>query len=404
MRLRPAWLTLVIIGFFLAFTPRTARAGDWYLVPRLDLGARYDNNINFSFNPIRSDFIFNVSPSVDVDYTSEVTKLTASLALKGLAYVKNPNLDTINQYYRVSGKHKVAPRLGVTFTGGYTLDSTLRQELLESGFVMNRTRRQAFDAAPGFEFNLTERALLRGNYAFNRVNYQDPKYNDFSTHRVNLGLNYLLKNAKTTISATILGRYTEYPSISNFYRNIGTYAGLEHKFSEDWSLALSAGTNFNWFSSQTAVLDFAFFPDFVQVRQATEKTFTVSPFLNVAATRRWPKANLNFGYRIDQRPSGAGAIYQSQRGYAGFTHDFTERLQGGLRGSLYYSRATSPGSSYENLIFYLVPELRYRLTKRISLNSSYRFGWRHDLLRNRSIDRQVVWLSLSYSHPLDYKK
>ena len=403
-RPKPAYLFLLLTCLFLLFTLNPASAGDWYVVPKIDLGAKLNSNINFNFDQQRSDLIFNVSPSVDFKYDSEITKLTGSLALDGLVYVKNPNIDTINQYYRVSGQHKVSPRLALTFAGGYSLDTTLREELLESGFIMNRTRRQGFNVAPEFTFNLTERALLRWGYAFSGANYQDPRYNDYSTHVMNLGLNYLLKNAKTTLTATILGRYTEYPSIGNFYRNLGIYAGLEHKFSEDWSLALSAGANFNRFSSQTAVLDFGFFPDFVQVPQATETTFTVSPFLNVAATKRWQKSNLTFGYGIDQRPSAAGSIYQSHRGNAGFTHKFTERLQGGLRGSFYYSRATSPGSNYDNVVFYLVPNVQYRLTERLSLNSSYSFGWRYDLVRDRSTDQHVVWLSLSYAHPLYYKK
>ena len=405
--MRPARSRLVCLlcGCVLAFVfSIPARAGDWYVVPRLDVGAQYDSNINFSFSQIRSDFIFNVSPSVSFNYESEITKLSGSLDLKGQAYVKNPNIDTINQYYRISGKHQVAHRLGVTFSGGYSLDSTLQEELLASGFIMDRTRRQAINAAPGVEFALTERAFLQWGYGFNRVTYQDPQYNDYSTHRTNMTLNYLLKNAKTTLTATILGRYTEYPSIGNFYRNLGLYAGLEHKFSEDWSLALSGGANFNWFSSQTAVLDFAFFPDFIQVRQAQEDTFTVSPFFQVASNHRWPRTNLTFGYSVDQSPSAEGTIRQFHRGQAGISRDLTERLKAGLRGSLYYSTSTSPGSEDENLVFYVVPNLQYRLTEKFSINCSYRFGWRNDLDSQRTADRHVIWLSLSYAHPLHYKK
>jgi len=56
------------------------------------------------------------------------------------------------------------------------------------------------------------------------------------------------------------------------------------------------------------------------------------------------------------------------------------------------------------VVFYLVPNVQYRLTERLSLNSSYSFGWRYDLVRDRSTDQHVVWLSLSYAHPLYYKK
>ncbi|MGQ9688713.1 MAG: hypothetical protein ACUVXF_08020 [Desulfobaccales bacterium] len=404
MRRWPARLVNLWVALMLAALPQPAGAGDWYFVPQIDAGAKYDSNINFSFSRIKSDFIFNGSPALDLKYDSESTNLSGRLNLEGLAYVKNPNLDAINQYYRLAAKHQAAPRLALTISGGYTLDTTLTEELQASGYIMNRTLRQAMQVAPGLEFALSERALLRWGYGFDLVTYQDPRYNDYSTHRVTLELNYLLKNAKTTLTATVLGRYTEYPSIGNFYRNIGVYGGLEHKFSEDWSLALSGGANFNRFTSRTRVLDFTFFPDFILTKQVPEETFTVSPYFNIAATRRWPRTDLTFGYSVDQSPSASGSLSQFHRGYAGISHKLTEKLSGGLRGSLYYSTYTSPGSDYENLVFYLTPDLRYNLTEKFSLKCSYQFGWREDPVRDRTTDRQVIWLSLSFAYPLGYKK
>ena len=412
MRLGSARLTCWLAVVLLLSACLPAYAADWSLVPQVDVGAKYDSNINFNFVGQKNDVIFNVSPALDVNYSSEISKLTGRLALEGLAYIKNPNLDTINQYYSFSGQHKVAPRLSLSFTGGYTLDSNLNEELLASGFVMNRSRRQAFQAAPGLEFNLTERALLRLGYAFNKVNYQDPSYVDYSQQSVNLGLNYLLKNTKTTITGTILGRYIDYPSIGNIYRNLGTYIGLDHKFSEDWSLALSGGLNYNWFTSQTAVLDFGNFVTFIRLRQVKLETFTVSPYFNISASRRWTKTNLTFGYSVDQSPSGSGTINQFHSGYAGITRDFTERLTGGLRGSLYYSLSDSPGSDYNNLVLYLTPNLSYKLSEKFTLNSSYTYGWRDNLSggqttsfgAGQTTSRNLVWLSLKYSNPLHYQR
>jgi hypothetical protein len=301
-------------------------------------------------------------------------------------------------------QRRVAPRLSLTFTGGYTLDSTLNEELTASGFVMNRTRRQAVRAAPGLSFNLTERALLQLGYGYNKSFYQDPIYPDYSTQQANLGLNYLLKNAKTTITGTVLGRYTDYPSIGNTYRNLGTYLGLNHQFSADWSLSISGGANYNWFTSQTAVLDFGNFVAFIRVRQVELETFTVSPYFNISASRRWTKSTFSFGYSVDQSPSAGGTINQFHSGNAGITRSFTERLSGSLRGSLYYSLSSSPGSDYNNLVVSVSPNLSYKLTEKMSLNSTYTYGWRDDLVGERTTSRNQVWLSLKYSNPLHYQR
>jgi hypothetical protein len=411
MRCKQVRLTWWLIILFLALVPLPAHAADWSVVPQLDLGAKYDSNINFNFVGRQHDFIFNISPAVDLNYASEITKLTGRLALDGLAYVKYGNLDSINQYYRFSGQHQLTPRFNLTFTGGYTMDTTMTEELTSSGFVMNNSRRQALDAAPGLSFALTERASLQVGYAYNRVIYQNPSYTDYFTHSVNLGLNYLLKNAKTTLTGTLVGGYTNYPSIGNSLRNFGTYVGLKHKFSEDWSLAASGGVNYNWFSSQTAVLAFGNFVTFVGLRQVRLQTFTISPYVNIAATRRWIKTNLTFGYSINQSPSASGTINEFHSGSAGITHDFTKRLTGGLKGSVYYSTSSSPGSNYNDLVFYLSPNLSYKLTEKISVNSSYTYGWRENftgpsnsLGGSQTTSRNLVWLYLRYSNPLHFQR
>jgi hypothetical protein len=395
-----SWLVVLLCSFAWC----AAHAADWSLVPQVDLGAKYDSNINFNYIAKESDYIFNVSPALDVNYESEVTKITGRLALEGLAYIRNPNLDTINQYYSFSGKRQVAPRLALAFTGGYILDTTLNEELIASGFIMNRTRRQALQAAPGLTFNLTERALLQLGYGYFQAIYQDPDYINYYSQSVSLGLKYLLKNAKTTVTGTVLGRYTDYPAIANTYRNIGAYLGVEHKFSEDWTLALLGGANFNWFTSQTAVLDFGNNVAFIRLRQFTDKSFTVSPYFNISALRRWTKTNLTCGYSVDQSPSASGTINQFHSGYAGISRNFTERLTGGVQGGLYYSLSTSPGSDYNNLILYVSPNLSYKLTEKISMNSSYTYGWRDDLVGERTTSRNQVWLYLRYANPLHYQR
>lgn len=136
---------------------------------------------------------------------------------------------------------------------------------------------------------------------------------------MNLQLNCLLKNAITTVSAIILGRAVDYPTIDNFYRNMGTYAGLEHKFTEDWSVSLFGGLNYNWFASEVAVWDFEAFP-WVRVRQQKQETFSVTPFFNIEGNRKWEKAGLALGYKLDQSASGGGTILEYHHAYARFSY------------------------------------------------------------------------------------
>jgi hypothetical protein len=88
MRPGPAPLAFGLIGLVLFLGYRPANASDWVVTPRLDLGAKYDSDLSFSYVNRQHDFIFPVSPSVDFTNASEISKLNGRLALDGLAYVK----------------------------------------------------------------------------------------------------------------------------------------------------------------------------------------------------------------------------------------------------------------------------------------------------------------------------
>ncbi len=381
-------------------------AADWYILPKLDLLGEYDSNIDFSFENKKSDFIYNLSPSIELNYVSNISKLTGKLALNGQLFMNNSNLDTLNQYFSILGQHNVAPRLALTFDGQYTRDSTLRTELEESGFVMNRSLREAIRARPGIVYNLTPRSSLALSYGYYGVTYQDYQYSPYFQHEVWSTFRYLLGNHKSTLLGTVTGRYTDYYTIGNLYRTMGTYAGLEHKFSEEWILKVSGGLNYNWYATQTIVIGTLFDPTFIQVSLGeTERTFNVSPYFDIAATRHWPKMDLTVYYSLDQTPSSAGVIRQFHRVHAEITRKFLERLTAGFQANSYYGLSTEQDNNeFQTMVFYLSPQISYKIAEKLSLSSSYSYGWRSDLDNNITTDRHRILIYLTFVYPMQYKK
>jgi hypothetical protein len=384
-----------------------AWAADWYIVPKIELLGEYDTNINFTFEDKESDFIFNINPSVELSYESNISKLTGRLAWNGQLFMNNSNLNTINQYYSILGQHRVLPRLALTFDGQYTRDETLREELEESGSILSRSARQAIRARPGFIYDLTPRASLGLYYGYRGVTYQEEVYSPYYEHEIGSNLRYILGNQKTTLLGTVRGRYTDYYTIGNSYRLLGTYAGVEHKFSEEWILRVSGGLNYNWYSTQTAVIGTVFDPTFIQVPLGrTEKTSNITPYFDIGATRRWPKTQLTAYYSLDQSPSSSGETRQFHRVNAEITRKFWERLSAGFGVSSYYGSSTEEDqeNDYQTLVVYLSPKISYQLTERLSLNSSYIYGWRNDIDENATTDRHRIWVYLTFAYPIQYKK
>ncbi|MDD3579937.1 MAG: hypothetical protein PHW74_02820 [Desulfobacca sp.] len=404
MRIRSVVVILLSVFWWIGH-PVVALAADWSVVPAVTLRGEYDSNLNFSFGEKRSDYIVRLSPTTDYNYKSETLQLTGRLAWHAMHYFANSNVDKIDQNYSILSRYLTTPRLSLTFNGSYIVDSTLQEELTASGLIMTRTPREFIRATPGLAYNLTERAVLTWDYGYDQVNYQDPDFTDYYQHRTSLGLNYLMKNEKTTLRGNILGRMTKYPDIDNDYRILGTYAGVEHMFSENWSVSLMGGLNFAWYNFQTAVLDFSDFPFLVFVRQQEEKTFEVSPYFSLSTTRRWTNTSLDLGYSRDQSASAGGTVFEANRAYVALSHAYSEKLRGVLRGHLYLSESTGANSNYQSLVMSIAPELTYKLTEKLSVGSGYNLSWRQAEEKIRqSANRHLVWVFLNYSYPVHYQK
>ena len=286
------WMGLAIIMSLGA--ANLAVAADWSLVPSVTQKSEFNSNINLTYYSPISDYIFTLTPAVDFNYTTEITQLQGHLGLNGQHYITNSNLDHIDQNYQINGKYQATPKVNLSLNTSYIVDTTLLEELLASGLVINRSPRTSIMANPGMTYAITERLSSLVNYNFNRVLYQAPQYIDYTTHQIGLSFNYLLKNERTTLSNTNLVRETLYPG-GNSYKTLGIYLGGNHKFREDWDFNLLGGLNINKSDFATQVLDFSQFPYFTTVQQKRVTHTKGTPFFNVSTTRRWTNLRITAG-------------------------------------------------------------------------------------------------------------
>ncbi|MCL6622792.1 MAG: hypothetical protein K6T55_11925 [Syntrophobacterales bacterium] len=369
------------------------------VTPQIRLGGEFDSNLNYSFQNRQSDFILKAWPSVDFTYASEVSQYTGRLALTGMHYLKNSGLDKIDQNVTLAGKRQVLPRLGVTFSGSYILDTTLQEELTESGFIITRRPRQSYRLSPGLTYQLTERDFLGLEYGFGQVNYQDPEFQDYTTHLLSLRYGHLLANARTTLRLGAAGQAVNYSAGGNRYRILNLAAGVEHKVAEDFSLTALVGVNVTRLRELVGVRGPG---GLFLVRPET--SLKTGPFLELAVTRRWPRTSLTGGVSRTESASGGGDLLEYYRAFLGVDHAVTERLRAGVDSSVYYSTSSQERSDYENVILSFGPQVSYQLTERLTLTTGYRFGYREDLAGERNTHRHLVWLYLSYSRPWHYQR
>ncbi len=399
-----AWtaLALLLAGVLGA---KIGVAADLSVVPSVNLKSEYNSNINFSTTNRVNDYIFTLQPSAQFNYTTEVGQLQGVLGLNGRHFITQSQLDHIDQNYQINGRYAATSRLSFLMNSAYIVDTTMMQELSTSGVVIGQTPRQSIVMNPGFSYALTERLMATLTYNFNQVNYSSPQLQNYTTQQVNLRLDYPLKNQKTTLIGNVVGGQTVYPA-NNSFRTLGTYLGMNHKFSEKWEATLVGGINYTMLDFGTQVLNFSQFPFFVFVQTKRQKTSEVTPYISLFTTRRWTNTSFTAGYSRDESPSAQGGVSQVNRINLFLSHDFTERWVGALYGDYYRSDLSQPNSSTDE-VYQISPQVTYRLTEQLSLTPAYRFGYRIEQFSgggSGTANRHNVWLFLTYVYPIHYQR
>jgi len=397
-----AWMALALLCMGVVGA-KIGVAADWSVVPAVELRSEYDSNINFTTYTKQKDYIFTLSPSAEFNYSTDISKLQGRLGLKGMHYLSQSHLDHVDQNYQINGNYAATPRLNFLLKSAYIVDTTLTEELDASGVIIGRTPRESILMNPGFSYALTEQLLATVTYNFNKVGYADPRFRNYATQQANLRLDYLLKDQKTTLIGNVVAGHTSYPDNDSF-QSLGTYLGMNRKFSENWEATLVGGINYARLDFSTQVLDYSYFPFFILVKTARKKESAVNPYFSFSTTRRWTKASFTAGYSRDQSASAYGGVSQTNRVNLSFKYDFTERLAGNLYGDIYRSENTSELNSSKSNVYQFSPQITYRLTEKLSLTPAYRFGYREDPVIHRSANRHNVWLMLTYSYPIHYQR
>src|SRR4030042_702748 len=127
-------------------------------------------------------------------------------------YFRESSADHVDQNYQINAKYQVAPRWNLSLRSAYITDSTLTETLTASGLIMRRAPRQSIGLGPAVAYNITERLRATGNYSFNKVNYQDPRFRNYTSQFVGLNLAFPLKNQKTVLHGKITGQEPRYSS------------------------------------------------------------------------------------------------------------------------------------------------------------------------------------------------
>ncbi|AEB08141.1 transporter [Desulfobacca acetoxidans] len=374
-------------------------AADWAVLADIETKGEYNSNLNASPRSRLKDYILSATPNVSFSYNTELTQLKGMVGITGMHYITYSHLDKINQRYLIDARHQAWERIRLNLGASFISDSTLTEELIASGTMLNRSLRNSYSFNPGFTYSITERLSSSLGYNFNMVEYEDPQYRDFRRHGVFLNFDYLW-DEKTTLKEVLIGNFTEYDT-NDTISSLGVQVGFNRKFSENWDATLLGGANYTKMKSSTGVLSFDDESGFITFKQATRRSSSFSPFFTLSTTGRWQTGDLTLSYSRSESASAYGNLSQYNNFDVFINQRFTEKLTGTLRPYFHTSTLDDPGSNYNSQYIGIRPGLKYNITERLILNTSYGFAYR-SVSGNSDYNLPVhsIWLSLNYTYPI----
>ena len=370
------------IGVRMAAVAGDACAAEWSIEPSVSARGEYDDNIRLTAAPHPTVWGLIVSPAVNFNAETENAKLTGGLAVNVNRYFGEEGLDTTDHYLTLQGSYRRERDL-VGATVQSIGDSTLVSELLETGVVEARRQRRRLTANPTWTHALDETTALTAAFAFSNVDYRDTRGTnliDYTDQTATLGMNRRIGERGL---ATVTAYYDRYQTRPDDY-TAGTYGvqgQYDYDFSETFRGTLGAGVRRtrSSVSSQALVCQgpilFGFCFGTIEVAVFVRDESITGYTALAAVDRRWQADRLVANLSRQVNPTGIGALVQTDRAGATWTHQWSPTVTSTLEAAAYRSRYLGSHVAASDSDFYrLKSSVTWRLSEWWSVMGGYSFS------------------------------
>lgn len=383
--------------FWVLFTPvfvvffgvlPAARAANVKLTPELSVRGSYDDNILLTADDKVSSPIVTVTPGVELDYQMLLSNLRLKADWHFLSYIDESDLNRTNQYYRLSGDHRLTERWTTSANVNFYRDTTLNTYLQETGRVIDRVERDYFEVGAGVEHAITQVSNISVGYRYQTASYDSGGYTDYDNHNASLYYGHRLKNERDTFS---IG-----PA---YYRRTNDRNDVD-------SYSLDFGWNRNWTSITKSSAIIGVRHTNVKQKGDGSEYDAVGAKGSLQITSLGLASRTTFRYFHDLRTSEDGDDVNVDNFYLEYRRSITERFGAGINGRLVFSYRLSSRQSNrnDNRYYWIEPNLFYRLTRDMDLSLRYRYQNHVEFFDNegnhQTRGRNIVWLQLSYAFPI----
>ena len=378
--------------FLIAFcSPLIVVAGELTAVPAIELKGEYDDNVSFLPRNEKADFLATISPSLAVDYDTELLNLDSNIAVSFLRYADETYLDTENQYYELAGAYNMMEKVQLKGDFSYVEDTTLESELEETGLVGVRSNRERSKAGGGISYRVTEFSDIGFNYTHSETDYDWPGNVDYEYDVISLSYNQQLKNNVDVFTGEPYYSWTD--SSTSIVNNYGLLAGWSHRYTETMNLTVFLGPRYTKIEYDPVALSLP--PD----EPLSETSWGL--VADIALQKDGEKFTAIVGYNRDLGRSSSGESIETNKLYCKVTQNISRRLLARVSGNLYFTKSEGRFFDEDRRHFDIVPALNYKISEDHLIQFAYSYAYHNE--KPQSIDRTYtrnrIWIALVLRFP-----
>jgi hypothetical protein len=368
-----------------------------------DMAARaeYDDNIFLTSGPHDSVYALTVIPEAKV-VAKEANWETFLIGKLRSNNYSDHNLDSNDVYLDLSGKYQ-SERNIYSLSGAYYLDSNLRSESADFGITGQRVNREYWNIVPQYTRLLTERLFLTLSFNHADVDYIEAENTGFVPYRLNTLTGSLVYSLTERDKVSFILQGTDYVSKNNAieYQLFITRLGIEHEFSELWSVDFTIGGS-RRNSTNTITQTFDFFGQPITLTEEIDYT-DKGYVLDAGLQRKFETGSFSAGVSRDNVTNSQGGLNEvdslrfrfSQKVTSLWKYDFYARYQD-------INAVSSVTRTSDREVFVIEPRIFYSLSRDWMANASYRYAarkFKSDTSDDRAPHSNRIYLGLTYNFP-----
>jgi len=387
-----------MVGFIL---PPFSGAQDITYNPQLYLSGEYNDNIRFSSTDKEDDFIYSITPVMELNYSSELFNLNSLGVVQFVRYHSESDADREDYYIDLKGTYRMTERLRFRGKLDYLKDFSLETRnidqidtgigedpiedpVTERGIENFLSERNRYNALASLNYQLTELSNLSVGYRYLDVEYDLEDNTDYVVNDLYLTYMRNLAGQKDQIGTKL--NYTRRSSDVSDTDSYETGLIWKHIYTETITLYTNIGLRY---SEET-------------FKNSDQKDDDWGGTADIRLRKLGETNVMNIALRQGLQTASSGSSANVTRLYGDVTQRLSQRFVVSLNGDFYITREDGDFSSdIDTVTFDVNPSLRYVLAENYAVRLSYNYTIKHDrrVEENRDRERNSVWIAFEFGFP-----